>query len=146
LSLAQARGIFPGWREGRVVGRRLAYVPAALWAFFIAYLAGASNLPPVPTVTHLDKVAHFGAYFVLGCLLGLGWLAAGRRPGRGWLLLLAMLLGVSDEIRQARRPDRSGEVADWLADAVGAAAGIALVTNWPRRGRRNTGIWENDGQ
>jgi VanZ family protein len=128
------------------VGRGLAYVPAALWALFIAYLAGAPNLPPVPTATHLDKVAHFGAYFILGCLLGLGWLAAGRRPGRGWLLLFAMLLGVSDEIRQARRPDRSGEVADWLADAVGAAAGIALVTHWPRRGRRNEGIRENDVQ
>jgi VanZ family protein len=113
----------------------LAYAPALAWGVVIAVLAGATELPPTPRVDHFDKVLHFGAYFVLGALLGVGWVLAGRRPGRGWLLLLALLLGTTDEVRQARMPERSGEVGDWLADAAGATTGLFLASRL-LRGRR----------
>jgi VanZ family protein len=115
----------------------LAYLPAAAWAVVIALAAGATQLPPMPRVDHFDKVLHFGAYFVLGALLGGGWVVAGRRPGRGWLLLLALLLGASDEVRQAGMDHRSGDAADWLADAAGATAGLVLATRLLRNRRTN---------
>lgn len=116
--------------------RILAYLPAGIWAAVIAFFAGASNLPALPAVAHLDKAVHFAVYFVLGCLLGYGWLAAGRSPGRIWLLLFALALGATDELRQSRLPDRSAEVGDWTADAAGAISGLFLITSI-RRGRRN---------
>jgi VanZ family protein len=116
------------------VGRLLiAYVPALLWAAVVVALAGASELPPTPAIPHLDKVAHFGAYGVLGLLLGYGWLMAGRRPGRAWLLAFALLLGASDEYRQSKIPERSAELGDWVADALGAATGLYLAGRFGRR-------------
>jgi VanZ family protein len=133
---ASGSPIFPGWRRAGPLAEKLAaYIPAAVWALVIAYFAGASALPTLPAIPHLDKAAHFGVYFVLGCLLGYGWLASGRWPGRVWLLLFALVLGVSDEVRQSRLPDRSAEVVDWAADAAGAISGLFFVTSF-RRGRR----------
>jgi len=114
--------------------RLVAYAPALAWAAFLAGAAGATELPPTPPVPHFDKLAHFGGYAMLGALLGIGWLYAGRRPGRGWLLAFALLLGASDEIRQARMPERHGDFADWVADALGAATGLLIATRF-RRGR-----------
>jgi VanZ family protein len=108
--------------------RLLAYLPALVWAVVIAVVAGSSRLPPTPAVTHFDKVLHFGAYLVLGGLLGAGWHVARRWPRRGWLLACALLLGLSDEVRQARIQARSGEFADWVADAAGAATGLFLAS------------------
>jgi VanZ family protein len=110
-----------------------AYLPAMAWAALVAGLAGATNLPAAPALPHLDKFMHFGAYAVLGLLLGWGWLRTGGRPHRLWLLLFALLLGISDEVRQARIPERQGEVADWMADALGAAAGLLVSTRYGRR-------------
>lgn len=123
----------------------LPYLPAAAWAAVIALVAGASELPSTPPLPFVDKVGHFGVYFVLGCLLGWGWLAAGRRPHWSLLLLFAMLLGVSDELRHAHMPGRSAEFGDWVADIAGAATGLLLSTRLLRgRYRRDTGERNDD--
>jgi VanZ family protein len=111
----------------------LAYLPAAVWAALIATVAGLGSVSAVPAVPGVDKLGHFGLYGVFGWLLGRGWLHAGRRPARGWLVLLGLLLGVSDELRHARLPDRSAEIGDWLADGAGLLTGIGLATYWRRR-------------
>jgi VanZ family protein len=111
----------------------LAYAPALLWSIVLAMLAGATELPGTPPVPHFDKLAHFGAYAVLGVLLGIGWLRAGGRPNRLWLLLFAMLLGASDEVRHSRMPERTGEVGDWVADVLGAATGLLIASRGGRR-------------
>ncbi|HSJ25171.1 MAG TPA: VanZ family protein [Longimicrobiales bacterium] len=111
----------------------MAYAPALVWAAVLVLLAGATDLPSTPGIRHFDKLAHFGAYAVLGVLLGLGWRHGGRRPRRGWLLVFALLLGASDEIRHSRMPQRSGELGDWMADALGAATGLYLATGTGRR-------------
>ena len=57
-------------------------------------------------------------------------------------LLLAILatcaFAVVDESYQGLVPGRTASVRDWLADAVGAAAGVALFLRWHkhRRGKR----------
>jgi VanZ family protein len=111
----------------------LAYLPAAVWAALIATVAGLGSVPAVPAGTGVDKLGHFGLYGVFGWLLGRGWLRAGRRPARGWLVLLGLLLGASDELRHARLPGRSAEIGDWLADGAGLLVGVTLATYWRRR-------------
>jgi VanZ family protein len=94
-----------------------------------------------------DKVAHFLAYGVLGCLVGIGWRLrgvvhdAGARAGgrrRAWWvpLLLSIVVGAADELHQQRVEGRSAEVGDFLADATGVVAGFALGARWRGRERR----------
>jgi VanZ family protein len=140
LFAAAQEDIFTGWRARGAMPRRVAaYLPAMAWAGLIALAAGATHVPGAPAVPHVDKVLHFGAYFVLGALLAVGWQWAGRRPARGWLLLLTLALGASDEVRQSRMEERNGEVADWVADAAGATAGLFLTARLLRRRRMNHG-------
>jgi VanZ family protein len=127
-----------GWcqaagRASHVARKLTAYAPALLWAALIALMAGASELPATPGVPYFDKLAHFAVYAVLGLLLGRGWVVAGRRPAWPWLLLFALLLGVTDELRQAQIPERSAELADWVADALGAATGFLIAVRIARR-------------
>jgi VanZ family protein len=129
----------------------ISYLPGAAWAVVIALIAGATTLPPTPGgVPFADKLGHFGVYFVLGCLLGWGWLRAGRWPHMGLLLLFAALLGISDELRHAHMPNRTAELADWFADMAGAAAGLFLSTRllrgrYDRAGRRGRRAAMTDG-
>lgn len=87
----------------------------------------------MPAFRHLDKVLHFAAYGLLGALLGVSWVRAGRWPWWGLLLGGALLLGALDEYRQSRIPARDADFADWLADALGASTGFLLATRLARR-------------
>jgi VanZ family protein len=113
----------------------LAYVPATLWAVVLLWLGSSTNLPATPPVPHLDKVLHFGAYGILGALLGGGWTVAGRTPPWPLLLGLALLLAGLDEYRQSRIVERHADRADWLADALGASAGFYFAAHLVRRSR-----------
>jgi len=76
-----------------------------------------------------DKVAHFAVYGLLGtlvCRLGRGWRAA------VWAVVAASAFGVSDEWHQSFVPGRSTEVADWVADTLGAAVAVGLYAGWGR--------------
>jgi VanZ family protein len=115
------------------VRRALPFAPAAVWAAVLIWLGGSTNLPATPPVLHLDKALHFGAYGVLGALLGFGWLYAARRPPWAVLLGLAVLLGGIDELRQARIVEREADWADWIADAVGATVGFYVALRIVRR-------------
>jgi len=50
------------------MGRALAWLPALAWAALIFSLSAEPTLP-APEVPYFDKVAHFGAYAVLGACL-----------------------------------------------------------------------------
>ncbi len=109
--------------------RRLAWLPAAGWALLIFVLSAQPRLPSPPGVN--DKQAHGFAYGVLAvlCLAGLtgGRL---RRVSRGAVtaaLVIAVLYGVSDEFHQSFVPGRTPDVADVIADAIGAAAALGIV-------------------
>jgi VanZ family protein len=132
--------IFPALR------RAIAYVPAIIWAALLVFIGGRSNVPRVESPLPLDKAAHFVMYGVLGALAVTGWKRAGRKPGLLLVLVLASLVGASDEVHQASVPGRSSEVADWIADTLGIAAAALLIrrftqeknTNVARDGIQNT--------
>jgi len=126
-STPERRGRLALPRGARVAG----WVGAAAWAALL-YLQSSSTaagglLSLFPEGA--DKVAHAGAYAVLGALLTLG-------TGRPWLgVLLAAAFGVSDEVHQYFVPGRAAELLDLVADTVGALTGAAFVAFLSRRRR-----------
>ena len=106
------------------------WLAALAWAALI--FAGTSipgrDLPSA--FPHADKLVHLGLYGVLGFLVGRA-LRAGRTPAARTLVtaLGAMaLFAAADEWHQQFVPGRSTDAVDWLADLVGATAGLAFVT------------------
>lgn len=102
-----------------VVVARLAFWPCLLGVVALS-LSPVQNLPP-QVFNVWDKAQHAGGFAVL-TLLGL-W----AYPHRVTALLVAMLaLGVGIELAQAATGWRYGDVADWVADAVGVAAAYTV--------------------
>lgn len=80
-----------------------------------------------PEITNIDKVTHFAVFGLLGtlvCRLGSGW--------RGAVLAWAAtaIFAATDEWHQSFVPGRSPELADWIADVLGAATAIVAYTGW----------------
>lgn len=124
-------------RRSPVRARRLlAGVLAAAWAALVFWLSSRSQLPfSVTLPSGVDKVAHAGAYAVLGALLTLAT-AGARFSGRRAVLVaaaMASLYGVSDEVHQSFVPGRDTSAGDWAADTAGALAGGALAALSLRR-------------
>ena len=110
--------------------RWLAWMPAAAWAATIFWLSSRPTLP-APEIPYVDKVAHFGAYALLGALLAF---AADRsRLPVIAAVAIGVMYGASDEIHQMYVPGRSPDVLDWAADAAGVAAACFLYTRWRSR-------------
>lgn len=110
--------------------RGMAWLPAAAWAATIFWLSSRSSVPG-PELPYIDKVAHFGAYAVLGALLAF---AADR--SRVPLLLavgVGLAYGASDEVHQMFVPGRSPDVLDWAADTAGVLTACLLYTRWRSR-------------
>jgi VanZ family protein len=107
------------------------------WGLTITYWAGlfalthvpAVALPPVPVT---DKTAHFVAYALLTIALMTTRYVAGHFKPTASVTILAIVLayGAIDEWTQIP-VGRSCEMADWYADAAGAAIGVMLpVMAW----------------
>lgn len=110
------------------------WLAALLWAGLTFWLssspdalgaAGWINLSPP-----WDKFYHAANFGVLALFIYLA-------SKRAWLaVLLASLYGMTDELHQAFVPGRSADVADWLADTLGAVLAVTLVHLWQRRRQR----------
>jgi VanZ family protein len=74
-----------------------------------------------------DKGVHFVEYTILGWLCAGAssrtWPAAPAWRTASFAVFITFLWGLSDEMHQAMVPGRSPELADALADLVGALAG-----------------------
>lgn len=105
--------------------RLLAWLPAIAWGLVIFNVSSQSRLPG-PDQPGFDKVAHFGAYALLGWLL----VRAADRSALPLALgaVLGVLYGATDEIHQMYVPGRSPDVMDWFADAAGVAAAFFVYT------------------
>jgi len=100
-----------------------------LYCGFIYWLSAQQALPKIEWFAHQDKLHHFTAYFVMGLL---AW-----RSGRHLVnppIILALLsivfcslYAVSDEWHQSFVVGRSSDVFDWVADTLGASAGVFLL-------------------
>ena len=50
-----------------------------------------------------------------------------------WIAVLAVsLFGLTDEWHQSFTPGRFVEVADWVADTLGAIVAVTIYVRWPR--------------
>jgi len=109
----------------------LVYVPLILYwiMLFTATSLPAANLPSVAVG---DKIKHFGAFFGLSVLLNLTLLYQSKvLLFKKYFLVAALIIssfyGLLDEIHQSFVPGRNSEFLDWVADSLGAAAGVFIV-------------------
>jgi len=109
----------------------LVYIPLIIYWIF---LFTATSLPAahVPSFDVSDKIKHFCAFFGLSVLLSLTLLYQDKVSlFKKYFLVAALfissLYGLLDEIHQSFVPGRNSEFLDWVADSLGAAAGVLLV-------------------
>ncbi len=94
----------------------------------VIFYASSRSLVAAPGgIAVNDKLAHFCAYGLLGSLVCRA-LGSGGWRGAIAAALLTSAYGASDEWHQSFVPGRSPEVADWVADTLGAAVAVALYT------------------
>ena len=106
-----------------------------IWAVTLWFLSANNPVPKNgPEIPHLDKVAHFGYFFIGGALLATCVLVAW--PALKWhrmslffaLVVVCSVIGRLDEFHQGFTPGRSGnDTGDWVADTLGGAAGSFFV-------------------
>jgi VanZ family protein len=113
-------------------GFLLYVLPAILYSIFI-FLMSSLSAPPTPTfeLEWGDKVTHAGAFglMMLTTFRAVRWIL-GRKSLRlqvGIALLYCILYGATDEIHQYFVPNRSCDIFDLLADAVGAMLGALFI-------------------
>ncbi|MBI5902255.1 MAG: VanZ family protein [Deltaproteobacteria bacterium] len=110
----------------------------------VFFVSVSPNPPKLPEIWQMDKVAHFGAYSVMGLL----WARAlNSGPGRAgglkasWRAALAViviaLFGAFIEVCQMYVPGRSAEVMDALANGAGGFSGVVVYGRIMRRLRRS---------
>jgi VanZ family protein len=106
-------------------------IPAVLIIAAIWLLSSQSILPKPKGILGFDKFQHIAAYFVAAGTLGL-WFSPDQWKFHIRKALLVVFLctaayGVIDEIHQYFVPGRDCNFWDWLADAIGAAAGTVGI-------------------
>jgi VanZ family protein len=122
------------WREGKLipVNRKIIQrLPAPVIAGGIWFLSSQSTLPQPKGILGFDKVQHLIAYLTLAAAAGL-WVSPAMWRARRFLAiflvtLAAALYGAVDEIHQSFTPGRDCNLWDWIADALGALLGAALI-------------------
>ncbi|WP_372760366.1 VanZ family protein [Pseudoalteromonas sp.] len=88
---------------------------------FAKEIKGVGNLFP-----HVDKVAHFGVFFILAMIMD----KAFKLPLYVQILLLAGY-GAAIEIMQHTLPYRHASLADFIADFAGAASYFFIKVIYP---------------
>ena len=109
-------------------------LPALAWA--IAIFVGGGPGMPQPNLETLwlsfDKLEHalaFGALQALSFRALRYEMPASARAALLWVAaLISVVAGIALELYQLGLPDRSADVKDAVADAVGAAIGAVLLT------------------
>ncbi len=120
-----------------------AWLPVLLLEALVLFLSSRHHLPMPATIPHLDKVAHFTEYALLGWLLrrALALTLPGGRGATGIAVLLVVFLGAGDELFQGTVVGRDSSPWDWLGDLLGGATGavVARLVAWRRAGAAPAG-------
>ena len=108
----------------------LYWLPLILYCLFIYIQSDHPSPEQIPSFPFVDKVLHFLAYGIMGILFYRAYQTLRIKNNIQMLMLLsvvsASLYGISDEIHQSFVPFREAEVADVIADMLGAASGVLL--------------------
>lgn len=102
--------------------KKLILLAAIAWTIimFIGCSLPGENVPE--SISNRDKLTHIAIFAAFGFL----WRLTGQSVGK--VLLTGILYGVLIEIWQAVMPiNRSGDLADAVADTVGVCIGILLA-------------------
>lgn len=110
-------------------------IAIVIWLVIIYFLSSTTKTVPEGSfdIPYIDKILHFGYFFGGGIILTNYLLltkgtAAPIRCRVSIPLLFFAIVGALDEYRQSFIPGRSGnDPFDWLADFLGAAAGIFIA-------------------
>ena len=130
--------MFPSPRFFRVIS----WLALLIWAASIVWLSSRTpdQLEDLARFDFWDKGAHFTAFLVGGSLMAMALRFSTPWPLKKIALVSAMtiaLFGAIDEYHQTYTPNRSGaDVFDWIADALGACTGAALMTFFYARSAR----------
>lgn len=96
--------------------------------------------PRTPSLPGLDKLVHAGVYALLAFLAARAFATLPRSYAPRTLawaaVVFAVLYGLSDEVHQAFVPERTADIWDLVADALGAFAGGAFYLRWVQGGAR----------
>ena len=108
----------------------LYWLPLILYCLFIYIQSDHPSPEQIPSFPLVDKVLHFIAYGLMGILFYRAYQTLRIKNNIQMLMLLSMLsaslYGISDEIHQSFVPFREAEVADVIADIIGAFSGVYL--------------------
>lgn len=119
--------------------RRLDWIGLLLIGYWLTIFASTHVPMPPPAIAKerhlpLDKVAHFGAYFILATLAAIALAQARvlRWPHYLLLFLLIAAYGIVDEWTQSFIPRRECDLWDWFADLGGCGLALVAFAVWNR--------------
>jgi VanZ family protein len=106
-----------------------------LYCSLIYWLSDQSVLPARYWFEHQDKVVHAGAYFIMAVFAWRSFIHYIKLPYALAIIsvVFCSVYGGLDEWHQSFVPGRMADVGDWIADTIGAAIGIGLLTRLNRR-------------
>ncbi len=106
------------------------WLPLILYCLFIYIQSDHPSPEQILIFPYVDKVLHVTAYGILGILFYRAYQTLRLKDNIKMLVLLsvvsASLYGISDEIHQSFVPSREAEIADVIADMIGALSGVCL--------------------
>jgi VanZ family protein len=118
-------------------GRLWAWLPPLAYACGLLILsAQPSDRLPSSELWQLDKLVHALLYAGLGALTGRALVGRTQRVPVGALVVVALGLagfGLLDEWTQRFTPGRMSSAADWVADSLGACAGLWAASRYYSR-------------
>jgi VanZ family protein len=110
---------------------------ACYWLTLLVLTHLPGDGPLTPATKH-DKLAHMIAYALLAIAVAMVWktsVGSFSPIQLGWTWLALIVAAGLDEWTQTY-VGREASIGDWVADAIGTTAGLALVVLLHRRGRR----------
>jgi VanZ family protein len=108
------------------------WLPLLLYAGGITWLSSQPSTKLPTLFPGEDKLVHMAIYSLFGGLAARAGVRAGLGRRAILLYLACVAYGLFDEWYQQFTPGRSSDLLDAVADAIGAAAGFALVLRYHR--------------
>ena len=116
------------------------WLPVLAYVVLIFTLSSIPDLAPPKTISHLDKLAHFLEYSVMGLLLARAF--SSIRSGRmlqwaGLSVVTGGGIAAMDEVYQGT-VGRHQSTADWIFDSLGLVTAILVMVWLSRRKQKST--------